>query len=121
MREPPFGAASDLLRGTRVACSCTWDNSRRDQPSGPTTRFDSLCGQDPEGMLRPDRDREQSLPIQELLSDSSVRAMSQNGPQRAPIGAKSIASGKISRFGKAFQHHLYLPEVCTTNSGVVHL
>ena len=121
MREPAFGAESEFLHGARVTCSCTWGNSRRAQPSGLTTRFDLLCGQDTEGMFRQGKDREQARPIQELVSDTSVRAMFQNGPQRALIGAESIASGKISRLGKALQHRLYLPEVCTTNSGVVHL
>src|SRR5271156_5187886 len=121
MPEQVFGAENEVHRGARGACSCIWDNSRRDQPLGPITRFDSLCGQDPEGMRRLGKDRGQSLQIQELVSDTSVRAMFQNGPQRALIGAESIASGKISRLGKAFQHRLYLPEVCTTNSGVVNL
>jgi hypothetical protein len=38
-------------------------------------------------MLRQGKDREQSLPIQAPVSDAGVRAMFQNGLQRAPIGA----------------------------------
>src|SRR5258708_32511554 len=119
MRKPAFGGENGFPRGARVGGSCTWDNSRRDQPSGPSTRFDSFCGQDPEGMLHQGKGREQSLPIQAPVSDGAVLTMFQTGPQRAPIGAKSVASKKISRLGKALQQRLHLPAVCTTNSSVV--
>src|ERR1700733_1875788 len=120
MREPVCGGENGLPHGAREADSCTWNNSRRDQPSGPSTRFDSFCGRDPEGILRQGKGREQSLPIQAPASDAAVRAMFQNGPHRAPIGAKSVASRKISRLGEALQQRLHLPEVCTTNGSVVH-